>query len=424
MTPIKQASASEAANKAPVSTPVDRVTVLYLDGNSIAAMAVSRSDDGYAVDAVEHLELDKLLEVVTRLRHPIFMDLNFCLLPEKELIQSQFSRFLEKAIFNRPMVMLLAPEKVQQFDLVGEVGAKAMEQRRTKLLRQQLPINPYEYPSVISLKERPVAAGQRRTTLVRLRLADLVQISQIVKSLAGNFLGYCSPLEAAARVSGLLAEEDPTKPVLICDVGKLRTYYIRREAMGSVVCNPIPVGLARDDTHYFKSISPDPGKLQVLNQTLGTLLFPPEATPSPLFSGNTSSPQVDCTRLALQLSRYALRAFSEDGTPGCAQAVRYLTGRGSRVPELREYMQKKTGDEFRRIDRRPIHGIDLAPNIRWGDVADNFLMLGAGIEALEAVTPGARLIDDHYRPLNLKRRFRSIGELELDASYVLEQRIE
>ncbi|MBI1291336.1 hypothetical protein GC173_08855, partial [bacterium] len=113
----KTSPTAEQTSAAPESLAA--VTVVYVDGNSVAAMAVSRHGEGYRVEALEHLEVDRLLEVIKRLRHPIFMDLNFCLMPEKELIQQYFQRFISKPASSHPTGGLLVAEKLVPTALAG-----------------------------------------------------------------------------------------------------------------------------------------------------------------------------------------------------------------------------------------------------------------------------------------------------------------
>ena len=398
------------------------VTVLYVDGNSVAAMAVSATDSGYHVEGIEHLEVDRLLEVVKRLRHPIFMDLNFCLMPEKDLIQQYFRRFLERSVFDHPTVCLLAPEKVWPTSELGADTPDARAARRIHLFSTAMPVNPYEYPAVAVMEETSAPDGRSRTTLQRARLADFVQVAQVTQAIQPRLLGFCSGISAAQCVLEILPNDDPLQEGMLCDIGKLRTLYARRDAQGNLNFNPIPVGLARDDTHYFRSISPEMDKLNRLQASIGNLLFPPEATPSPLFSVTASSPQVDCTRLALQVSRYALRAFTTPRTqkPAEPEPVRYLTGRGSRLPGLREYIEKKTNAEFRRLDRRPLQGVTVANGLRLGDVADNVMLLGAAIDTFRRARAGARLMTSAYKSPPMKNRRCSIPDLEDGISYVFE----
>ncbi|MBI1292538.1 hypothetical protein GC173_15070, partial [bacterium] len=309
-----------------------------------------------------------------------------------------------------------------------EIMAAAIVQRGVvcHVTYRPVPVNPYEYPAVVLLHDEAAPAGQMVTELQRMRLADLVQSNSITQPFSDRLLGFCSGIDAARRVVERLPMEDEGQQVMLCDIGKLRTLYARQDQRGVMTFNPIPVGLARDDTHYFRSIAPEMDKLRSLQATIGNLLFPPEATPSPLFSLTASSPQVDCTRLALQVSRYALRAFNTEGQPGLGEPepVRYLTGRGSRLPGMREYIEKKTNAEFRRLDRRPLDGVSLAKGLRWGDVADNVLLLGAALEAFRLDSLGRNLINAKYKAPPMKNRRCSIADLRDDVSYVFEHGVE
>ncbi|CAN5265199.1 hypothetical protein BH09SUM1_BH09SUM1_15380 [soil metagenome] len=410
----------------PVRSAPERVTVVQVDGNSIAAVAASRDGNKVRIEAIEHIELDRLVEVTKRLNHQIFMHVNFCLLVDKELIHARLKDILGKKVFRNPSIMLIGSEKTVIVEETGVDTDDARMGRRESLLAANHSSNPYDYPAIILFQENTVGHRMSATRLFRMRLADYLPLSQIISSLAKPFLGAVTELGASARIIKLLSTTDENKPVTLCNVGKLRTLYTTLLPDGHTMFNPIPVGLARDDMHYFDSISPDAEKLQQLESAIGSLLFPPDVTPAPVVNALQGSPQSDCTRIASQISHYAVRSFSEslrrDKAERSWPGAHYLSGRGSRLPGLRQYMESKLETELRRVDRRPIAGIELAPGLKWAEVGDNLLAVGACIEALRPEKETLGVLPESFFPAPTDDLRSSVPAMVSDRLYVYEQR--
>lgn len=408
-----------------------RVTAIQVDGNSISFAALSSDDGTLHIESLDHVELDHLVEVTKRVRHPVFMDVVSCTFPEKELIARTVRAHMERQVYQNPVVTLIGAEKMSVFQLIGEDTAKARATRRRQLLDKNIPINPYDFPCVIALTENTLATGASLSTMIRVRLADVFPLSQLLEANVPEFLGSVTGLTAAARALGALQSEDEDVPLTLFDVGKLRTLYTTRLPEGHVTFNAIPVGLARDDMHYFKSIPMTTEKILELKMTLGSLLFPPDATPLPSFGAGSqgwiSTPQFECTRFATQVAHYGRRCLDFNVVPyvkeGRGEAIHYLSGRASRLPGFRQFLETAVSTKFRRIDRRPLRGMEVASGIPWADAADNLLTIGAAAEILSPDNYSLGAIFRNFVPPPISRGRCSSAALEDRQPYVFEQRI-
>jgi hypothetical protein len=235
-----------------------------------------------------------------------------------------------------------------------------------------------------------------------MRFDDMAQCAEQYQGRNTPFLGMVTGDRALNEVFSYMGRMDTSRPLALVDVGKLRTLYLGGFLGRPLFIHAIPVGLARDDQHYFTSITPTLAHLDAIDRQLGTLLFPPDATPSPVFDPLISTPQVDCTRFSMQVARYADRTRRDLlGMTGGSNSVFYVTGRASRLPGFRRYLESKTSVRFRRLDRRPVDGIHLEGNVTWPDVSDHLLPIGAALayHRREATRQGLVLRD--RRPENL-----------------------
>lgn len=429
MTTRSHLSLDPIALRTPLPSDVKRLTCVMIDGNSVVAVAGQMEGKQLRILGIEHRELEKLVEVTRRLHHPIFMDVDACLFVEKDLISRHLKEMLSRSVFNNPTLVIVAPDKFFEVRLKGPSDKASVADRRSKLLSQYMPINPFDYPSAVvfqELKNKNESGSTSTTRLIRMRLADVIPLVDMVKANSQSFIGLASSMTASAQIITQLKRENPHDPVVLCDVGKLRTLYTTLMPDGSLAYNAIPVGLARDNQYYFKSIPPRAEALLLLESKLGSLMFPPDATPGPLFSGRAGGPQVECTRLGVQLARYALRTLesnmglteSPEGVPG----THYLSGRGSLVPGIRNYMEVRLGTGLRRLDKRPLPGIVLEPTVRWPDVADNLLPVGGLLEAFIPTAESCGMITPELNKPPLKNGTCTVAAMKLDTMYVFEHR--
>ncbi len=423
---------------APAGSALTEAVVVQIDGNSLSALS-GRSENGIVyVDALEHLELDEMVEVTKRLHHPVFMDTYFRLLSGKETIGRVLEHFFRNPLFARPAVALLSPEKSIVAELNGPPTERSKKGRQAKLIQQLLPLNPYDYPCGVRMEEHGGRDGKFSTTRVtRLRLAELMPLNSAVSPYASSFHGVVVGLSAAENVVRLLAKQNPDTAVTICDVGKLRSLYSTALPDGRVLHNAIPVGLAGDHLNSARSYTPTIDYLMKLDKAVGSLLLSPETSTSipgdTSRSGGPGSPQVDCTRFASQIARYHMRsveAHLRDQKPnesldGPVPSVHYIGGRASRLPGMRAFVEAVIGAPLRRIDRRPISGIALAPGIKWADVADNALLLGGLIEATKPDGCFVSTGESEFQTVNpSSQQACSISALNENTLYVFEQKLE
>lgn len=401
------------------------LTAIMVDGNSFVAASGRHDGENLHVENLMHMELDRLVEVTRRLRHPIFMDVGFSHYPGRDLITERLRDTLARPEFDHPVVIVVSPDKLRVEEITGPNDEKSKKNRAKALLLGSLPFNPYEFPSVIQLQQTNMG-DHGVTRVIAARLADTLPLVNAVREVDGRFAGLISGLSASAEIVNRLIGVDENQYVILSDVGKLRTLYTVKHPDGRIHYSPIPVGLARDDVHYFKAIAPSATQLIELGHSLGNLLFPPESTPSPLFSGYISSPQIDCTRFAIQISRYAARCLDGQNcnSEHPEKVVHYLAGRASRLPGLRPYMEARLNHNVRRIDRRPLSGIRVANKLHWGDLADSLSPVGALIEAVKPGLNSHGLLRGKLHAPPIRREVCTIGKIEENQLYVFERKIE
>ncbi len=413
--------------------PLTEATVVLIDGNSIAVLAGHRDEKFCHIEAFEHLELDEPVEVTKRLHHPVFMDTYFRFLSGKDHISRVLGHIFRKPVFQKPTVAVLSSEKTVLAEVQGPKVPKSRKGRQAKLLQQLLPLNPYDYPCAVVMSEADGKQNQSMTQVLRVRLADLLPFNKVIAEHAPKYHGSIPALRASTNIIQLLHEGSEDQPVTLCDVGKLRTLYTTALPGGRILHNAIPVGLAGDHLNTARSYLPTIDHLMRLEKALGVLLLSPETSTSfPVESGKKGpgSPQIDCTRFASQIARYHLRSFDANlkeylADPTHSSGVHYLSGRASRLPGLRQFMEAVIAAPLRRIDRRPIPGISLASGIKWSDLADNLLLVGA---LLEATSPDATFFSsedgDFFSPPQNSGRHCSIATMDEGKLYVFEQRLE
>lgn len=405
------------------------LTVIHVDGNSVSALAGRRGESGFEIASACHMESSDAVETTRRLRHPIFMDTFFRVPASKSRVQEILGSIFSQKIYRNPTLAILSAEKIALGELEGEATEDARVDRWTRLLTQQMPRNPFDYPIGTLLRENQLADGRARSLLFQFRLADVLPFAHLLAENTPEFGGWLPATRCAAALLDHLSAEDPTQPFTICDMGKLRTLYATRLTDGRHFHHSIPVGLAGDLHSVSKSFSPTVDELSRLEKTYTSLLLPPEASSSMLLHEESSmNPQIECTRIARQVSHYALMSLESTLPSGAGQTRfpghHYLVGRGSRLPGLRPYMEAVAGVPFRRIDRRPVEGVSIPKNTRWAEMGDNLLLLGA---LMHAATDDPVLITSDKRQFAspcVKGRVCSVPLLTEDQLYVFEHKTE
>lgn len=402
------------------------VTAIYIDGNSVSCASMSQGDGGrLRIETLEHHEDDELLEIAKRLYHPVFMEVDCAVFKRKERLQQVIVGLLARRPNAYPVVGVLAPEKAHVRELEAVKGGRTREERWRRLLRHGRPANPLDYPGAFLLEE--TGSGDAESSrLLRFRLSDLIPLERILRKAAPVYGGLVTAQRALGRVARMLARAEPATPLTLCDVGKLRTTYSTVLPEGAIRENSIPVGLARDDQRYFRSFKPTLEGVRLATMTSGKMILTGMAGVLSLFPDETPTPQGEATRFALQVSRYATRSMEstlnarrDDTTdyPG----RHFLAGRASRLAGLRQYMEEKTGVALRRLDRRPVAGLDLAPGLTAADLADCLVAVGGCLAALvDGGEPGV-LLRHVAVPQGFQGRLCTVAELEVGELYLLEQ---
>jgi hypothetical protein len=401
---------------------IGSLTTIHIDGNSVGTATGACADDGTLELAhLAHGEATALFEVARRVRHPVFMDVTAWLLTDKQALTETIRATLPHPDEANPVAVVMPGDKVRVSALEGPAD-EAMARRR-RLLTDSRSINPLDFPAAVRIDELPLGDGRWRTRLVRMRLADLIPLVELLRSM-GYVVESVVPAHAALEQIGrLMGEAHPGEPLGIIDIGKLRTAYSIAPASGAAMAHHvIPVGLARDDQSYFTSLPLTVGGIASLVATQTALLLSADSTPLPILSVDRGTPQLEATRMALQVGRFAGRALeaslggrdSSGGWPG----VYYIAGRGSRMPGLRQYLEARLRTRLRRVDRRPLPRITLPANARWADVADCLAPVGALIALAGSEAPVITLAAP---PLPMPAPSGTVEDITPGVLYVLEQ---
>jgi hypothetical protein len=409
----------------------DSVTACLLDGNTLGMVALARDGPRVRVDRAEVIELPRLAEITERVRHPIFMDVHVIHYVDPEAIRSGFRELMRNPVFQRPVVGLFPAEKASETRLVGPATEAARRERRAVLLARVMAANPYYYPSAAAITEIPAGEGQSETRLYVTRLEDLIACAMQYEAIGQPFLGVVIGQAAASALARRAPASLCGDAVNFLDIGKLRTVYTLRRPNGEIVHYPIPVGLARDDMYYFASFEPTIDAVSALARLNGRILFPPEFTPSPLFRARKGSAQIDCTRFAVQVARFARRALtgnsseSRDDSEDAGLSTNFVLGRARRLPGLDLYLSSWTAMRFHNLGDVPLEGVTLAPGVTWEAVADAGGALGAGLAYFDCDASRYGLFLRDRRPKRLSHeKHLDVTTLEDSQVYVFEHAYE
>lgn len=396
--------------------------VVQIDGNSVTAAALSITPSGKGqVHGVRTIELPRLVHKVVRRRHPIHMDVACLEYSDSHQIQAALDKIVSEPVFReRRLIGLFMPDVAVHKSATGPATPEARMERRRGLIRSAQHSNPIWYPSIFSIHEEILPNGEERIRMWNARLADVVSTAMQFERSGQKFAGMVVGMRAGEEVFSLLDDTDKSRPASLVNVGKLHTLYLGGRGGSALFGHAIPVGLARDDMHYFQSMAPCMDNVRRLYHSHGAVLLPPDATPSPIFDPRRSTPQLDLTRFANQVARFACRALQEEWRMhGGSEGVQhYLMGHPSRIPGLREYLDMKTKLRFRRFDRRPIPGLRLSPGVDWPDVADHLLLIGAGMAYIRRSQDNFGLIRRSNRPIKISDQTIRVADIKPGKLYI------
>jgi hypothetical protein len=361
------------------------VTAVRIDGNTLQAAVVSLQPDGTPrVHALKTFEADALLERVSRISHPIFMDVDFLEFPDTPTLTRCLHELLDEEIFRNPLVGVFPSECVQEWKRVGPDQPDRRHQRLVRGLRNLQNSNPYSYPQVFGFDEFPAEPGMAEVNVWAARFDDVMVVAEQFLSLTypeTPFLGLVTGKRAISEALRLMAGDDPNRALTLIDVGKLRTIYAGHHRNRAAFIHAIPVGLLRDDLHYFRAIPIDTIRLLGLADEFGPLFLAPDMAMPPMPDAEAASPQIDCTRLGIQIARYATRVMEtvwQEVAPGAKPSC-CLSGLPTRLQGLHEFIAAKTHTDIARLGDSPIPGLHLEAGIESEAVANALVAIGAGV---------------------------------------------
>ncbi len=371
-------TSSSSSRTGVADTP--RVTGVCIDGNTLSAAALSYSSSEPVVEAVGTVELERLVERVDRITHPIFMDMDVLHYVDRNSLQRGLAELLSDPALRNP-IMAVFPADCAKAAAESGSSADHMDRVTRGILSTAQSSNPNRYPRIVGVETAPAPDGEE-THVWSARLSDVLACTDQFHSLGLPFLGVVTGKRALAEAMNPVCGQDGSGARTLIDVGRLRSVYVGAAGGAVRFVHAIPVGLARDNTHYFNSLPPRLSEVEHLQQNYGTLFLPAHGTPSGLFESGNPSPQVDCTRLAVQISRFAHRVVKNvwREAVGHAGELRIsLSGRPSRIAGLKEFVSAQIGVPVTALDASPIPGLGVAGDVGWSAATDHLMPIGAGL---------------------------------------------
>lgn len=408
------------------SSKGERVTAVSIDGNTLQAAAVSL-DAGATVNVhkLATMELDELVERVSRASHPIFMDVDFIEYPDQEYLHRALRALVEEPEFDNPFVGVMPAESVQEWRREGLDEPGRRERRLLRGLQSFQSANPYAYPKMFGYSVLKTAPGVIDVEIWSSRFDDVTVVAEQYTALINPrrpFRGLVTGRRAIREMLFQMSEATGEDPVTMIDLGKLRTVYSGQQRGRPVFTQAIPVGLARDDVHYFRAVPIRTDEVIQLADEVGSLLYPPDVTPSPLFDPQVSSPQVDCTRFSVQVARYAYRVLHDLWSERAeAHEVRcVLTGLPTRLTSLRDFIEAKTGAPMFKLERSLLPRFQLGPGLNWNHVGYHCVPIGAAVAYLRRNEWRQGLILRDRRPVRLEPEQLGQTSFSEEDIYVIE----
>lgn len=391
---------------------------LWVDGNvvQIAEVAHAPGEGAYCIRKLRGHEEDDLLEVVERVRHPIFMDVTCSHFPNMRRMTEIVHRLLDAM---QPSTLntigCLAGETVRFFQGQCKGDWASIRDTLGALLRQIHTGNPLHYPAQFCYR-RSAGVGEDGKDVLILSVShasEMRAFCEMLNQLPLQVIAYANSRQALAGMNALLGEPAAQEAYVLTDVGRLRTHYTGLGRSRPLFCHAIPVGLARDDMHFFRSIPRRMDLVFQLNANRGPLLLAPDVTPPLLFDPASNTPQLDFTRSALQVARYLARAvdaFSRTDSPIKIRRC-VLTGLTTRLPGYRQFLAHKTGLRLIRPERLKMPGVKLGDGIDLKQIGDYIIAIGATLRALGSSPTGLTATPFGRLPIEFDNRV-TLDDLE------------
>lgn len=375
--------------------PLERCLGLYLDGNVVLLAEVRHipERDGYEIAGLAGHEGEDLLEVVERIHHPIYMDMFCATYPQPGKVLDIVNRLLDQmGPGARQTVGCMAGETMRFYHVLCAPEPKAYRAALRDLVGKVRGDNPLHYPAIFIFRhyENVTQDGRDQLSLSVGHVTEIRRYSELIGKLDLELIAISNSRQALASAGALLATEDPGEATLICDVGRLRTHYTALAASRLIFCHSIPVGIARDDIHFFHSLPLRMKELTALLDRAGPLLMPADITPPPLFDPNLSTPQLDCTRFASLVARYEIRAEERVAreAPDVRIARRVLSGIPSRLRGFRAFLENRCAQRFLRPERLSLPKLAFREEKFRDRLADFLIPTGATLRAMGARATG------------------------------------
>jgi len=405
----------------------NRVTAVYLDGNTLMAASVSLDPGGRPrIHALRLIETEDLVERVDRIPHPIFMNTEHLVFPQQDILSQALGILLEGEEFQHPIVGVMPPDLA---DLWIDERACNNGEKRDRIgagLKAVLDGNPYGYPKLFSydlLTEKQ--ANSPSSGHVRIWTCHFDDVLGLADQLLRHelpFAGVVTGQRALIEVVKDAAGTNPEHPLILIDIGKLRTTYVGVSEMPRIVTHAIPVGLARDDNRYFSSFVPTLQTLRALEKSHGSLLISPDYTPTGLFDTYPATPQMEVTRFASHVSEFATRLLTHmrqaNSAPG--NEVIALGGLPAASPGLHEYIETRTASAIRTFDEYAMRIWDSDDSEALARAHNHLPVIGGAIAFLRREQSRFGIVMRERRPQRFSASSSNIPDMDPETVYVME----
>ncbi len=402
-----------------------RVTGIAIDGNTLSAASVSWQEGEPVIEAVRTIELPQLVERVQRVVHPIFLDVDILRYVDRNLLNRGLEELFRDPVMQNPIVGVFPADCAKQTREEGKPDEASRIVRIERcVLETAQSSNPNRFPRIVGVDS--VREGELETTRVwSARLHDVLTCMDQLQTIAGeSLLGVVTGKRALEEVMTLICSHNGTDARTLINVGKLRSVYVGAMDYAVRFAHAIPVGLARDDVHYFSALPPVTSDVESLQQDYGTLFLPAQGTPSGLFQSAGDNPQIDCTRLGVQISRFAWRVVKNiwEEDMGYAGRMRIaLSGRPSRLEGMKEFVSNRVGMPVEALDASPLPGIRLGGDVGWPGVTDHLMPVGAALAWFGRTASRFGMVLRDRRPLQVPAVEALAGRSAGEPVFILQQ---
>lgn len=406
---------SNGPEKTLLAEPIVGVT---LDGNALSVVEVAEGVNGNVIiSSANQSENNELLEKILQFRHPIHQSVNHVEYPNLEKLVSQLGLLLEKCPLAKSSVVSLPEDVINHWE--DHLNGHSQAEVYSRGIRSVCHPNPYGYPMLVEYTKIP-KPRKGVLKLWSMRFDDFLHTAELFYPLETTFLGAVTGHRALQEIIPRVLKPLKDQPQVVVHLGKLRTTYIGMLNGEVLFSHTIPVGISRDGSFYFQTLSPNLKRIGELINDLGTLILPADTTPTRFFNRELLSPQSEATRFAHQIGEYCTKIRREYFRDYENDHVNfYLSGTVSRLKGLLEYLKDKTGLD---VDFFKHHLNDVLEYPATMDccVTDHLVSIGTCLAYNQRGVARSGMILTDQRPKSVKSISSQGPEIMAGEPYVVE----